>query len=165
MRIPKKVYNSTHLTPRERFHLLLKSSGRNDTLEFERLLRTTPQKTYDTQDRNVMDKLESADRIATCFVIMALEYSRYIGCIYLEGFRTNTDVHSQALEELKHYKSLKMTLDHFCEEINISPIDLVSLHPYGIREYNHIASFQSHNDVTEINEELYTALCATLKTI
>ena len=163
MRIPKKVYNSTHLTPQERFHLLLKSSGRNDTIEFERLLRTTPQKTYNTQDRNVLGKLESAERIATCFVIMALEYSRHIGIIYLEGSRINTDVLSQAIAELQYYKSLKTTLDHFCEEMGISPIDLVSLHPNGVREYNRIASFQSHNDAIEINEELYTSLCSTLK--
>ena len=87
MRIPKKIYNSSHLTSDERFHLLLKSAVRSDTPEFDRLLRTTPKKPYDALDRNVIDKLESAERIATCFVVMALEYSRYIGIIYLDGFK------------------------------------------------------------------------------
>lgn len=163
MRIPIKIYNPTHLTSDERFHLLLKSSGRNDNLEFEKLLRTTPQKTYDTQDRNVLDQLEAAERIATCFVIMALEYSRYIGAIYLEGFRTNTEVHCYALEEIKHYKSLKKTLDIFCKEIGISPTDLLSLHPSGMKEYNYISHFPSHGDESiVINEEFYNVLYNTL---
>lgn len=163
MRIPKKIYNSPYLTPDERFHLLLKSSGRKDALEFERLLQTTPQKTYDARDRKVIDKLESAERIATCFVIMALEYSRYIGAIYLEGFRTNTDVHEYALDEIKHYKSLKITIDTFCEKVGILPTDLLSLHPSGIKEYCYIADFPPIGDKeTGVDEEFFEALSSTL---
>lgn len=164
MRIPKKIYHSPTLSSSERFHLLLRASGRSDDAEFERLLRTTPQKAYDTQDRAVIDKLEAAERIATTFVVLALEYARYIGAIYLDGFRTNTHVHHLALEEVKHYKSLKRTFDLFCDEINISPIDLLSLHPCGIREYSYISDFPPANDESiEIDQTFYDAMCNVLK--
>lgn len=158
MRIPKRLYDMKNLTSYERVQLLIKAIGRRDTAEEERLLNSTPHKSYRGRDWNVVSLLIQAERIATAFTVMALEHFRYMGGCYLDGFRLGKDCHDEAQEELLNLKSLKKTFDVWCEEHGIDPLDMVSFHPCGRREYLYIERYPVSDEDVPLNEEYYDAL-------
>lgn len=160
MRIAKRLYNPENLTPDERFRLVVKATGRGDNLEETKLLNTTPMKHYEGRDWRVVSKLQACERIAVCFTVMALEHERDMMCAYLIGFREKRDMHGEALEILRQLQSLKKTLDLFCEEIDIDPLDIMAFHPCGQKEYLRVQSSPMGDDI-EINEAFYEALVAS----
>ena len=50
-----------------------------------------------------------------------------------------------------------MTLDTFCDEMEIDPLDLMAFHPCGQREYLYAESIPADGHI-EIHREFYKAL-------
>jgi hypothetical protein len=87
-----------------------------------------------TKKLDVYDQLE----IANGFVIGVLELSREAQAHYLYGLKYDKSVDDKVAPIIRNLKTMQNTLEVFCEKIGMDPLDLLSTHRCGIREWEYV---------------------------